>query len=144
MDTDDRANHRDSDDRDSDDWAARLRDDTLGRLAAVARMQQELGEVHGEGAAAAGLVRARVTPAGTPIALHLAPAALRMRPDELSGHVLAAMGEAAAVARRRVAAVVGEVVAPEALDALLRGSVPTTDRSAVGEELDRWRPGGHA
>jgi DNA-binding protein YbaB len=127
---------------DTDDWGARLRQDTTRRLEAVARMQDELARVHGEAETAGGLVRARVTPAGLPTELHLAPDAMRLSADQLAHHVIAATTEAAASAGERARQVVGEVVPGADLDALLSGTVGAEDRAAVDEELDRWRSAG--
>ena len=69
---------------DTDDWSARLRQDTTRRLEAVSRMQDELAQVHGEAVAAGGLVRVRVDPAGLPTELHLAPDAMRLPADQLA------------------------------------------------------------
>ncbi len=127
---------------DTDDWSARLRQDTTRRLEAVARMQDELAQVHGEAVAAGGLVRVRVTPAGLPTELHLAPDAMRLSADELADHVMAAIAEAAAAAGERMREVVGELVPGVDLEALLSGPVGAADRAAVDEELDRWRSAG--
>ena len=127
---------------DNDDWGARLRQDTTRRLEAVSRMQDELARVHGEAEAAGGLVRVRVTPAGLPTELHLAPDAMRLSADQLAHHVVAAITEAAAAAVERVRQVVGEVVPGVDLETLLSGTVGAEDRAAVDEELDRWRSAG--
>ena len=127
---------------DTDDWSARLRQDTTRRLEAVARMQDELAQVHGEAEAAGGLVRVRVTPAGLPTELHLAPDAMRLSADQLAGHVIAAITEAAASAGERMREVVGELVPGVDLEALLPGPVAAADRAAVDDELDRWRSAG--
>lgn len=124
---------------DTDDWSARLRKDTTRRLEAVARVQQELAQVHGEATAAHGLVWVRVTAAGRPTALHLAPEATLLPADELAGHVLAAIAEAAGIAGQRLRDVVGALVPEVDLDALVAGVVGAADRAAVDEELDRWR-----
>ncbi|KRF00635.1 hypothetical protein ASG88_09225 [Nocardioides sp. Soil777] len=124
---------------DTDDWSARLRRDTTRRLEAVARMQDELAQVHGEAEAAGGLVRVRVTPAGLPTDLHLAPDAMRLSADQLAGHVIAAITEAARAAGERMREVVGELVPGVDLEALLSGPVAAADRAAVDDELDRWR-----
>ena len=127
---------------DTDDWSARLRQDTTRRLEAVSRMQDELARVHGEAETAGGLVRVRVDPAGLPTELHLAPDAMRLSADQLAHHVVAAITEAAASAGERVREVVGELVPGVDLDALLSGPVGAADREAVDEELDRWRSTG--
>ncbi|WP_107766086.1 YbaB/EbfC family nucleoid-associated protein [Nocardioides terrigena] len=127
---------------DTDDWSARLRQDTTRRLEAVSRMQDELAQVHGEAAAAGGLVRVRVGPTGLPTELHLAPDAMRLSADQLARHVVAAITEAAASAGERVREVVGELVPGVDLEALLSGPVVAADREAVDEELDRWRSAG--
>jgi DNA-binding protein YbaB len=127
---------------DTDDWSARLRQDTTRRLEAVSRMQDELAQVHGEAEAARGLVRVRVTPAGMPTRLHLDARATYLPADELAGHIMAAIAEAAGVAGERMREVVGELVPRDELDAMLRGTVGAADRAAVDEELDRWRSAG--
>lgn len=127
---------------DTDDWSARLHQDTARRLEAVSRMQDELAQVYGEAVAAGGLVRVRVTPAGRPTELHLAAGATRLPADELAGHVMAAIAEAAASAGEWMREVVGELVPGVDLEALLSGAVGAAERAAVDEELDRWRTAG--
>ncbi len=70
---------------DTDDWSAWLRQrQAARRLEAVARIQDELAQVHAEAVAAGGLVQVRVTAAGRPTALHLAARATVCRPTELA------------------------------------------------------------
>jgi DNA-binding protein YbaB len=123
---------------DTDVWSARLREETTRRLEAVAAMQDELAQVHGEAEAAHGWVRVRVTPAGRPVDLHLDPAATRLPTDQLAGHVLAAVREATDRAARRAREVVGRVLPDDDVDALLGGVVSADDRTAVREQLDAW------
>lgn len=126
---------------DTDDWSARLRQDTARRLEAVARMQDELAQVHGEAVTAGGLVRVRVTPAGLPTELHLAPDAMRLSADELAGRIMAAIADATVRAAERMRAVVGQVVPRDELDAMMRGTVTEADRAGVREQLEALRAG---
>ncbi len=124
---------------DTDDWSARLRDDSIRRLEAIEQMQDELTRVHGEAQAARGLVSVRVTPSGRPTRLHLEPGATRLPADELAGHIMAAIGVATARAAERMRAVVGQVVPRDELEAMVRGGVTEPDRAGVREQLDVLR-----
>ena len=122
-----------------DDWSAQLRDDSIRRLEAIRRVQDELAQVYGEAVAARGLVTVRVTPAGLPTRLHLDAGATRLPAGDLAGHIMAAIGDATAQAAERMRAVVGGVVPVEDLDALVRGTVSEGDRASVREQLDALR-----
>ena len=126
----------------AEEWAERLRDDSVARLEAVLRMQEELLEVHGEATAAGGLVSVRVTPAGMPTRLHLDAAATRLPADRLAESVLRAIGDATVQAAERLRAVVGQVVAREDLDAMLAGTVADRHRDDVRAQLDALRADG--
>lgn len=123
----------------SDEWVDRLRDDSIRQLEAIRQMQDELAQVYGEAEAARGLVTVRVTPAGMPTRLHLDAEATRLPADELAGHIMAAITDATVQASERMRAVVGQVVPPDELDAMMRGTVSEADRTSVREQLDALR-----
>jgi DNA-binding protein YbaB len=123
----------------SDEWVERLRDDSIRQLESIQRMQDELAQVHGEADAARGLVTVRVTPAGMPTRMHLEPEATHLPADELAGHIMAAIADATAQAAERMRAVVGQVVPPDELEAMMRGTTTEADRRSVREQLDALR-----
>ncbi len=123
----------------SDQWVEQVRNDSIRRLEAIRRMQDELAEVYGEAVTARGLVRVRVNPAGRATHLDLKPAAMHLSAGALSTAILAAIGDATGQASRRMHAVIGEVVPADELSALMGGTVTDSDTGDVREQLAELR-----
>lgn len=121
------------------DWSEQLRNDSINQLERIQQMQRELAGVSGEAEAARGLVRVRVTPAGMPTSIDLDPEATRLPAEELSAAIMSAIGDATVRASEQMRAIVGEVVAADDLDAMMRGTVSESDVRSVREQLDELR-----
>lgn len=119
----------------SDHWLDDLRDEAAARLSLVAQVQDELSTLYGEALALDGRVRVRVNAAGRPIAITLQPRATSLPACDLAAAILRAVDEAAAQAGSRLADLVGSLVPPDELDAMLTGRTTEADRVAVREEL---------
>jgi hypothetical protein len=128
---------------DTQDWLAQVQADSLSRLEAVSKMQRELDGLTGEASSPDGFLRVRVNPGGALIALHI---------DDRAGEALGGQGVAAAIldlARRatehaatEVHRIVGELLPPGDVDALLAGSATPSARAGVDAELELRRQEG--
>lgn len=123
----------------ADRWMEQIRSDSLGQLEAIQEMQTAIGQVRGEAQSARGLVRVRVTPAGMPTQLVLAPEVTDLEADEIAQHVMGAIAEATAQASAQLRAIVGGIIPDEQLDAMMSGDVSASDRADVQEQIDRLR-----
>ncbi len=118
-------------------WLDDLRTETTARLSAIVEMQYDLATLYGEAHTAERRVQVRVNAAGRPTALTLAPTAMALPAPDLAAAILRAVDEAATQAASRLASLVGGLLPPDELDALLAGRPTEADRVAVREELDR-------
>ena len=124
---------------DSEPWLDDIRAQTAARLERIAQVQDELTTLYAEARTADGRVNVRVNAAGRPTALRLEPTAMSMPAPDLAAAILRAVDDAAIQAGSRIAALVGTLVPPDELDAMLTGRPTEADRVAVREELDALR-----
>ena len=127
----------------TEDWSAALRGDAADRLEAIQRMQDQLADLVGEATGPEGRVRVRVTPAGAPLDLAIADEAMRLDAADLAAEILAVLATATAEVGERMRRVLGDVVPPEQLDAMMTGRPTESDRHDVRAQLDALRAGGH-
>lgn len=123
----------------TDQWLDDIRDEAAARLARIARLQDELTTLYGEAQVCEGRVRVRVNAAGRLTALTLEPTATSLPAPDLAAAILRAVDDAAAQAGSRLATLVGALVPPDELDAMLVGRPTEADRVAVRDELDALR-----
>lgn len=128
----------------ADRWLDDIRDEAAARLALIARVQDELSTLSAEALACEGRVRVRVNAAGRPTALTLEPGATSVPAAELAAAILRAIDDASSRAGERLAVLVGSLLSPAELDAMLTGQPTDADRVAVRDELDALdrAPGG--
>ncbi|GHJ59534.1 hypothetical protein NOK12_20520 [Nocardioides sp. OK12] len=122
-----------------DDRVEQARASSLRRLQEIAEMQRQLAGVSGRAEAADGGVRVRVTPAGMPTELMISDEALELTGTELAAAIMQAVASATVSASQELRAIVGQVVPPDQLDALLRGTTSDADVAGVQEQIDALR-----
>jgi len=121
-------------------WLADARKQAADRLARISQVQDELSTLCAEAHTAEGRVHVRVNAAGRLAALTLEPTVTSMPAPDLAAAILRATDEAATQAGERLAGLVGSLVPPAELDAMLTGRPTQADRVAVRDELDVLRP----
>ena len=120
-------------------WIDQIQADSLSRLEAVERMQQQLQGLTGSATSADGTVQVTVTPAGALVDLRLDERALQGGAERLSAEILALAGQAAAQVAGEVKEIVAGVIPETDVEDLLAGQVPASTRADVEAELDARR-----
>ena len=126
----------------SQQWIAQVQADSLARLEAVDEMQRKLQGLVAEATSPDRLVRVTVSPTGALADLRIDDQAMVLGGDQLAATILETIGRATAEAGARMKEIVGAVVPPEELDAMLRGDLSQSTRDDVEDELRRRREGG--
>jgi DNA-binding protein YbaB len=121
----------------TNDYADRLQADSLARLEAIGEMQRQLAGLTGEATSPDGFVRVRTTPGGGLLDLQIDERAMAHQGADLAALVLQLSAQATAEVGERMRAIVGSVVPPAELDAMLAGAVPESVRDEVDAELAR-------
>jgi DNA-binding protein YbaB len=116
-------------------WIEQVQADSLSRLEAVERMQQQLQGLTGTAASSDSTVQVTVTPAGALVDLHLDERALRGGAERLAAEILALTGQATAEVAERVKEIVAGVIPETDVEDLLAGQVPASTREDVEAEL---------
>ena len=122
-------------------WLDDLYQQTARHLEQIVQLQDDLSTLYGEAHTAEGRVRLRVNAAGRLTSLTLEPTATSMPAPALAAAILRAVDEAAAQAGSRLATLVGALMPPDELDAMLTGRPTKADRVAVRDELNRLTAG---
>ena len=128
----------------SSEWLRRVQQESVERLEAVQRMQQQLAVTVGRAETRSGDVRVAVNPAGALVELELEASALRQEPDQLAASILALAAEATRRATQSMAEVVTPVLGTDRVADLLAGQVAQPTRAAVDDELAAARERGWA
>ena len=120
-------------------WIEQVQADSLSRLEAVERMQQQLQGLTGSAASADATVQVTVTPAGALVDLRLDERALQGGAERLAAEILALAGRATAEVATEVKEIVAGVIPEGDVEDLMAGQVPASTRADVEAELSARR-----